>query len=167
MLHGAPMPTFAQTPPEARTGKIQTFCGADRSTIPASGLRLPPRDEAARKPDFLAFRKRLQLAIARKDSQTILSVTDPNVRLDFGGGAGADLLKQFMKDPGGDFWRELGRALALGGTFDEHGGFWAPYVFSVWPSQLDAFACLAITARAVPLRAQPSAGGRTLALLDH
>jgi hypothetical protein len=142
------------------------FCQAHPSAIPPSGPKLLPRDEAASRADLLAFRRQLQIAVARKDAAAILKIADPAVIIDFGGGEGIGFLEKFMNDPSQDFWGEFGRALAMGGTFDNHGDFSTPYVYSAWPDEFDAFDCMAVTARAVQLREKPTTTSRALARLD-
>jgi hypothetical protein len=145
---------------------VASFCQAPPSAIPPSGPRLLPRDEAASKPDFFAFRSQLQKAVALKDAEAVLKIAEPGVLLDFGGGAGIELLQKFINDPERDFWGEFGRALAMGGTFNAEGGFLAPYVHSAWPDAFDPFGCMAVTGRAVRLREKPTTASRALARLD-
>ena len=162
-VFGLCIPAFAQDSGEKNA---TLFCQAPPPAIPRSGPRLLPRDEAASKPDFLAFRRQLQSAVARKDAAAILKIADPAVIVDFGGGEGIEFLEKFINDRGRDFWGEFGRALAMGGTFDADGGFSTPYVYSAWPDEFDAFDCMAVTARAVQLREKPTTISRALARLD-
>lgn len=134
---------------------------ADRALRP----HLFPRDDAAQRPDFHAFRQQLQDAVTRRDKTALLKSSDANVVIDFGGGAGLDALGKYIDDPEQDFWREFGHTLALGGTFDEHGAFVAPYVTATWPEELDSFECAAIVASGVRLREAPSASSRIVTLL--
>jgi hypothetical protein len=46
--------------------------------------QLKPHDDAFRRPDFAAFRRQLQDAVARKDEEAVLRVVDAGVRVDFG-----------------------------------------------------------------------------------
>jgi hypothetical protein len=40
---------------------------------------LKPRDDGFRRPDFAAFRRQLQDAVARKDEEAVLRIVDPGV----------------------------------------------------------------------------------------
>jgi hypothetical protein len=133
-----------------------SFCGAHASSLPPSGPRLPPRDEAATRQDFLAFRRRLHDIVARKETAGMLQVAYR-----------VQDLENYMTNPAVDFWGDFGGILAMGGTFDDQGRFTAPYVYSTWPGEFDAIDCMAVTARDVPLRQQPSGGAPVLARLDY
>jgi hypothetical protein len=118
---------------------------------------LLPVDEAALRPAFFAFRARLQQAIARRDARTILDAVDPDVRTSFGDGGGLDdFHRQWRPDtPDSPLWSTLGTVLALGGSFADDGSFRAPYVFSRWPDDMDAFEHMAVVAESVRVRERP------------
>ena len=157
------VPAFSQV--SARQDAA-TFCGAPASGMPPSGPKLLPRDEAATRPDFLAFRRQLQNAVARKDTAAVLRIADPDIKMDFGGGEGLEFLERSINDPSRDFWGEFGLALAMGGTFVAPDDFATPYVYSAWPDGFDSFECMAVTARAVRLREKPTTTSRVLAWLN-
>jgi hypothetical protein len=120
--------------------------------------QLLPADEAARQPDFFSFRARLQAAIARRDVDALMAVVHPNIRNSFGPDDGIDGFREAWKphEPDSRVWSELGEALALGGTFDAaRETFSAPYVFSRWPSEYDAFEHVALIAADVRIRSAP------------
>lgn len=120
------------------------------------GPRLLPVDEASQDASLVAFRQRVLTAIRNRDEATLRAALDPHVRTSFGSA------QDFVPH-----WNELESALSLGGTFQrtgEEARFWAPYVYSAWPEQFDAFAHLAVIAKDVPLR---DAGKRVIALLSY
>jgi hypothetical protein len=162
----APSPV-AQANRAASSADRRTFCGVDlsRRTGPLDA-HLQPRDEAARRPDFLAFRTELQAAVARRDEEAVLRIVDPGVRIDFGDGGGIEGFTRLMRDPDEKFWDEFVWVLAHGGTFRTPTDFDAPYTFSAWPDELDVFECLAVTGNRVRLRDAPSAMARVLDHLD-
>src|SRR5688572_24197903 len=126
---------------------------------PAQHLRtLLPVDEAAKNPDFLAFRMRLQDIVARKDTAALMEVVHPHIKIGFGGddGAAAFLEEWKPREPGSTLWKELGEVLRLGGTFDGPTNFTTPYTFSRWPDGIDAFDFAAVTGSNVRIRTAPS-----------
>ena len=66
----------------------------------------------------------------------------------------------------GDVWGELGKVLDLGGRCTDANSFVAPYVFSDWPDDLDAFEHAAITGSRVRMRQAPRDTARVIAFLD-
>lgn len=122
---------------------------------------LCPADNASTDPSFEEFRRRLAAAVRAKDEAQLLALIDPNIRTSFGDSGG---LAAFRGDwdpsaPGSRIWTELGKVLALGGTFrgeEPNRSFWAPYVYSTWPDSVDAFQYVAAVRRDVPIRTERS-----------
>jgi hypothetical protein len=140
-------------------------CAAQGSRITPT---LRPVDEAARRPDFVEFRRRLQEAVTRRDEAAILAVVDPGVRTSFDDPVGKQGFKADVIDNRDQhFWLEFGTILRLGGRFRESNAFDAPYTFSAWPDAFDSFQCLAITGSRVRIRAAPRVAGRIVAELDY
>jgi hypothetical protein len=128
---------------------------------------LRPVDEASRRADFVEFRRRLQDAVARKDTAAVLAAVDPGVRIDFGDSGGAQAFKDRVIDNRAeDFWKELGTILRLGGRFRTNDAFDAPYTFSAWPENLDSFECLAVIGTRVRLRETARLDARIVTQLD-
>jgi hypothetical protein len=130
---------------------------------------LSPVDQAASDPSFLAFRTELLAAIERKDVAAVEGVLAPDIKASFGGETGiADFHAMWRtRAPDTELWSELGKVLRLGGSFDREGRFTAPYVFSRFPDDLDAFECLVVIGRGVALRAEPKADSALLARLGY
>lgn len=120
---------------------------------------LTPVDEAAMQPDFFSFRAQLAAAVARRDAAAVLAAMDEHVRTGFGGDDGrAAFERQWLPDrPDSPLWEALGAVLALGGSFTGAQQFSAPYVYSRWPGDLDAFGHVALIASDVRLRTAPRA----------
>ena len=97
------------------------------------GLTFPPVDEAAKDPDFLAFREGLLASIRARDLAAVAAVADPEIKLSFGGHYGRagfrDWLAENVAFAGVTYWQELERALELGGVFEAADAFCTPYVF--------------------------------------
>ena len=128
---------------------------------------LRPVDEASRRPDFAAFRRRLQDDVARRDEAALLAVVHPNVRTSFGDGGGIDAFKkEHLENKASGFWEEFAIILRLGGRFRDNDAFDAPYTFSAWPGNLDSFECLAVIGSRVRVRAAPGSSARILTALD-
>lgn len=113
--------------------------------------RLLPVDEASSKPDFLAYRTRLQAAVERRDVNAVVEAVDPGIRLGFDASGGIDALRKMFAERS-ESWEELRAVLANGGSFSTPAAFEAPYVYSEWPDQFDSFECAAVTGRNVRLR---------------
>ncbi|MCQ8895227.1 hypothetical protein NQT62_02090 [Limnobacter humi] len=137
------------------------------NTVTASASdRLLPVDEASLNPDFFAFRVQLQSAIARRDPNFLLNVISKDIFFSFGSESGFD---DFVKNwdpsrPDSPVWPIMAETLALGGTFDSDGSFTAPYVFTNWPNDKDAFEFVAVIAADVPVYSQPS---NAAPVIDH
>ncbi|HET7436586.1 MAG TPA: SH3 domain-containing protein [Thermoanaerobaculia bacterium] len=111
-------------------------------------MTLCPADEAAQDPSFAAYRARLIDAVQRKDETTLRTMISPDIRTTFGAANG---IANFEAN-----WTELAEVLRLGGTMRD-GMFWAPYVYSRWPDEIDAFEHVAAIGDSVPVRQQPNA----------
>lgn len=150
------------------------FLLAGLSAAQAQVGKLLPSDEAVQDPELFAFRARLQAAVARHDTAAVLEVVDPNIKNTFGGDDGLAAFRRLWKLEAGDdsrLWNELGLVLALGGSFQPNpqnskDTFVAPYVFSRWPEQLDAFEHVAVLGTDVRVRAEPRLGSPVLAALS-
>lgn len=129
---------------------------------------LKPIDQAINQPDFFTFRARLQTALARRDVEAVLAVVHKDIKNSFGGDDGFDEFKKTwnLDKPDSKLWETLATVLALGGTFDEEGAFTAPYVFTSWPDDLDAFDHMAVTGNGVRVRSEPNTSAPTLATLS-
>jgi hypothetical protein len=128
--------------------------------LAAQSRKLPPVDEGKLDPSFKAFRDRL-LAAARKRDETVLYESlDPKITNSFGGDGGVTEFKEHWKMRQGQtkLWDELTTILSMGGSFATVAGvksFCAPYVYSNFPDDLDAYDYAAITGTGVRVRAQP------------
>jgi hypothetical protein len=139
----------------------------------AAQTELVPVDEAAQRPEFFSFRARLASAVARRDAAAVLDAVDEQVKTGFGGDDGRAAFERQWEPRRADsrLWEVLGAVLALGGSFTAEDRFSAPYVYSRWPEDLDAFTHVAVTGSEVRLRGAPRAGapvvgGASFALLD-
>ena len=136
----------------------------------AQVAKLYPVDEAARDPEFFAFRARLIVAVANRDTEFLYSVLSPRIKNNFGGDGGIDEFKQQWRPEAADskLWSTLADVLALGGKFDESKNFWAPYWYAVEPDgdAADPFVYGVVVGRGVQVRRGPTASSAAIANLD-
>ena len=107
----------------------------------AKARTLPARDECTSLSGFTQFRARLEAAVARRDTAFLLSIVDPKITFNFGGGSGQAAFAWEWKLKGREpspIWQELAQMLLLGCASDE-GTASMPYLFSRFPDDLDAF----------------------------
>lgn len=134
-----------------------------------------PVDDGKKDPTFVEFRNRLIKAAENRDSKFILSILDPKIRLSFGGQAGIADFKEIWKidAPNSKFWDEFLPVIRNGGTFYTERGsttrrqFYAPYIFTSFPIDLDAYEYQAILGSAVNLREKPDAASLVIASLSY
>jgi len=152
----------------AAPGRSEAELRAANREAGAAGT-LMPIDEAGGDPGFEAFRAGLVAAVERRDSAAVLAALDPHIRWSFGDDTGIEGFRArwFGDDPPADLWEELGEVLSLGGTFAGDTMFVAPYTFSRWPSELDSYSHVVVTAADVPLRAAPLPDAEVLAEVSH
>lgn len=138
----------------------------------AQERKVLPVDEGKTDASFSAFREKTLAAARRRDSKYILSITDLKIKNSFGGNDG---IREFQKTWKLDraqskFWEEFVTVLSSGGTFDKESRiktFQAPYTFTEFPEDLDAFEHQAIFGSSVNLRSKPQATAPIVAALSH
>lgn len=159
-------------------------------TLPMMGIaqiaQIIPVDEAQQDPELLEFRDRLLEAVVARDVDYIVSISHPDITLDFGGGAGRDTLRQrlggdgpvYSEDEYGDetaqyredLWLGFESALRLGGIYDaDEPGFVAPHYFAADTGDLhyDAFFTDFIVTDNVAVRDRPNRYGTVIDRLDY
>jgi Bacterial SH3 domain len=142
------------------------------SDISAQERFVKPVDEAARDASFPAFRAKLLDAAKRRDAKYVLSIVDRNIKNSFGGDDGISEFKKMWKleSKNSKFWDEFVLVLSNGGTFYKEGRiktFQAPYTFTGFPEDLDAFTYHAIFGDNVNLRSKPEPTAPVVASLSR
>lgn len=144
------------------------------ASIAAQERFVKPVDEAKLDPGFLAFRTKLIAAAERKDAKYVLSIVDPNIKNGFGGEDGIVKFKRGWKIDRKDseFWAEFLPVIKNGGSFIGEGRnklnfFGAPYIYSAWLGDLDAFEYSAIFGSDVNLRKSPGTDGEIVGKLSY
>ena len=139
----------------------------------AQEMRIPPADEAAQDPSWIAFRNRLLNALQKHDSAFLLGITDRDVRNTTSGARGiAEFRKQWDLASGtSPVWQALASALFLGGAYvhPKQGPreLCAPYVLAKWPGEVDPFTHGAIVVDDAELKSEPSSSSATLQHLSY
>lgn len=123
-------------------------------------------DEAAKRPDFLAFRRTLIAAIDRHDIEAIVAVAAPDICLDFGGSVGPETLRRFLNEDA-NLWQELRTVLTLGGTWHGSDEFFAPYVYSAMPDGRGENEDVAIIGAGVRVREAPRPDAAVVTTLSY
>ena len=138
---------------------------ADPSITTKPLAAYPPRDECAKLPGFSAFRDAVFAAVANRNGEALVSLADPEVHLDFGGGTGRDELRKRLADPKSGLWQEIATLSSLGCAAD---GTVAtlPAIFSRVPDDVDAALTMLVTGTAVPLRRKPSPAAEAARTFD-
>lgn len=163
-------------PAERGTAPVSTTQPAtDTATITApaqppapavTGPKLAFVDEGPRDPSFAAYRDQLLAAVRARDTKAVIALADPKIRTSFGGDRGSADLERLLVVANPDGFSILEQVLTNGGTFRE-GSFWAPYVYSAFPDEHDAFTMLAVTGDDIPLRASGDPNAPVLATLSR
>lgn len=130
-------------------------------------FELRPIDQASTQPEFLVFRARLLAAIARRDVEAIVSMSDPKIRVSFGDGGGSAEWRRMLGQADAAWFSRFAETLALGGSFRSPDAFVAPYVYSAWPDRLDAFENVAVIGERVAVRAQPTTQSAVMTTLSY
>ena len=140
----------------------------DRPTL-AQAAKLYPVDDAYRDPSFFLFRARLFQAIQQRDTAYVTGILSPSVKNSFGGSGGIAEFKQFWKLERADskFWKTVNEVLALGGSFQTAHTFMAPYTYSKFPDEFDAFEHGVVVGENVIVRKQPALDSAVIATLSY
>lgn len=142
--------------------------GIDQPTL-SQAAKLYPVDEAHRDPSFFIFRARLFQAIQQRDSGSLISILSPSVRNSFGGSGGIAEFKQYWKPerPDSKLWKTISEVLALGGSFRTDHTFMAPYIYSKFPDEFDAFEHGVVVGENVRVRKQNTQDSAVIATLSY
>lgn len=115
-----------------------------------------PRDECLELDGASNFRQRLALAIEARDPEGVGALAAPDVKLDFGGGAGrAELVRQ-LEESDSPLWGKLDELMALGCAANGQAAVTIPWFFAQ-DTKVDPFLGMIATGEDVPLRESPDA----------
>lgn len=139
--------------------------------VPAQERFVKPVDEAGKDPSFHTFRTKLIAAAERKDLKYVISIMDPDISLSFGGHSGVKGFHELWTNKD-EFWSEFLTVIKNGGKYEPADGesgemFIAPYSFSNWPEDLDAFDYMLVFGENVNLRETPALDGNVITKLSY
>lgn len=106
---------------------------------------LAPKDESDRNVSFSAFKKKLSSAIDRKDVAFIQAIITNETLIAFDGNTGKrgpEALDAYwdIHSQESPFWSVMKQLLLSGGVFNhDKSEFIAPYVYALWPNNLDPY----------------------------
>lgn len=101
-----------------------------------------PRDECGEIDGAYAFRIALADAVIKRDTDAVVAMADPNIKLSFGDDAGRDGLRETLGAPDGEMWRELEQVLALGCAAQGEAGFAVPWYWAQDLGEIDPYSGL-------------------------
>lgn len=144
---------------------------AEGSAAPLFEGDFAPEDDGAGSPSFAAFRDNLRGIVTRRDTAALLQIVAPGAKLSFGDDAGGPQgFRQmwFSDNPptDGTVWDVLERILGAG-SVEEDGVFTVPYVYGLWPGDVDPFGHVAVVGENVLARAEPREDAPAVARLSH
>ena len=111
-----------------------------------------PRDECAAIPGAAEFRKQLAAVVGERDVEGLVALVANDVRLDFGGGEGANLLRAHLLQSDRSLWDELDDVLALGCAGNGQGGITLPWYFEQDFGSIDPMMGMIVRGEKIPLR---------------
>ena len=140
--------------------------------VAAQQRKLPLVDEASGDATWQRFKKRLLVAVDKRDKQFLLSILDKNVRNQDERSRGvATFRKQWELDTDDSpLWRELATALQLGSAHivrDKRKELCAPYLLGTWPDDVEPFNHGVVIARDAAVQAEPSSAAAALGSLSY
>ncbi len=137
--------------------------------ISAQERYVRPIDEGKNDKSFDDFRVKLIKAIEKRDKKYLVSILDPNIKINFGGDTGIKKFKEIWQidNPDSELWSQLGTVAKNGGLFLDKVNFTAPYTFKGFPDDLDAFEYGVIFGNNVNLREKPDLSANVAAQLSY
>jgi len=159
--------TSPQAAPSAPASQTRTEPAAPPRIEVAS---FPPRDDCADLPGWPAFHAKLEAAIKQRDTAALTALTDPDVKLDFGGGYGTRELKKRLTDKDFLLWDELAALLPLGcsGSTNEGRGSTAtmPWIIEKSPEYDDPYGAMLVLGTKVPVYSTASPASPVIGTVD-
>lgn len=104
-------------------------------------------------------------AVANRDAAMLRQIVDPQVLLDFGGGAGWDEMRSRLDSPEYSLWDELDAVIRLGCAAGQEGSLYMPYYWGQDLGDVDSFSTYIVLGDDVALHADAT-GDRTIHRLD-
>ena len=162
----------ALLPPAARAAALALML-AFAAGAGAQERKLPPVDEAAADASWQRFKKRLIVAVEKRDKQFVLSILDRNVRNQDERSRGvAQFRRQWELDAADSpLWRELANVLQLGGAFIQRDKrpreLCAPYLLGRWPPDVHPVDHAVVISRDATVQSEPSTASAALGTVSY
>lgn len=120
-----------------------------------------PRNDIDEESSFGKFIEEYRQALLNRDEAYIKAHTHPNVKISFGGHSGWDGLVDYWSiDDGSEAFYKMMNTTLKYGAVDSSGGqgnaYMAPYVFTDFPEDMDAFTYSVVVGSGVNIRMRPS-----------
>jgi len=131
-----------------------------------AGRKLYPVDESHLDPSFAEFKAKFLEAIEKRDREWLRNALAKQVVLDFDGSLTQEQALVRFDAREGELWTEL-RDLVLLGVTGGGTSFGGPYLFDLFPPQLNATEFLVITAEDAPVRVKPNSRAEVIARLAY
>lgn len=125
-----------------------------------------PRDECDALAGAGEFRERLARAVQERDADALAALASPDVKLDFGGGAGVAELKVRLSAPDGELWQALENLVPLGCAASPEGTLTIPWYFAQEIPLDDPYMAMIVRGTDVPLLAEPKADAKAVTRLS-
>jgi hypothetical protein len=137
--------------------------------------KLPPRDDSGKTPEPQLFVKELKEIIKSKNSQKLLTLVHPQIKLDFDDGIGIEKFRKNWKpeDKNSSLWTIMNKIVGLGGVFVKNRtnpffDFVFPYVNQVdLEDGDDYFITLVVTNKNVKVREKPDLNSKVVGQLSY
>ncbi|WP_156495551.1 hypothetical protein [Croceicoccus estronivorus] len=158
-------PAPSQKIAKAADELIAKASGAPPAIMLGEG-QFAPRDECAEIPGASEFREQLAQVVSDRDVEGLVTLVANDVRLNFGGGVGANLLRTHLTQPDRNLWDELEDMLTLGCAQNDQGGITIPWYFDQDFGGIDPMKGMIVTGENVPLRADVTEDAEELKTLS-
>jgi len=133
---------------------------------PMGSGRFAPRDECPTVEGASAFRSRLAAAVRERDDEALAALAADDIKLDFGGGAGASELRRRLDDPDQSLWQELETLLSLGCAANRQGGITIPWIAAQEMSVAEPGRAMLVTGENVPVHSAPADAAPTIGTIS-
>lgn len=128
---------------------VETAQGAEATPeVPAGPYA--PLEECGDLEGAAEFRQRIAEAVKARDADAFVSLAAEDIKLDFGGGSGADELRRRLSAEDSALWSALDRLLTLGCAANAQGGMTIPRYFEQ-DIPGDPFQTMIVTGADIPL----------------
>jgi hypothetical protein len=133
-------------------------------------LRIIPKEEGISIPDLAETLKKLKVAVKTRDAKSIHDLMADDIRLSLGTSPN-NITDLNLINPESAVWLDLEKLVSLPGAFINTNGerkyYCLPYVFSLWPQDIDPDHNSALVMPNVPVHSSPSDTSVILASLDY